>query len=131
MIPRRLSWWHLVVWLFLGLITSFLAYDSCQQYNQIAGTDLTTAHMVKIALAVFFGPMTGPIANPGAGETFNNQAKALTGALFLLQCLGICPFVLIRNRFGPLMIIFLWILFVASVGCWYFGALVSLGLALF
>ena len=69
--------------------------------------------------------MTGPIANPSAGVTFNNQALTLTGVLLLIQSLGLFPFVFLRKRVTTWMIVLFWIFFVVSEGAWYFGALLS------
>lgn len=121
---------HVAIWLILGLTTSIMAIHTCLEYNKIAGTDLTKAQMSSIGVAVFLGPLVGPIANPGATGEFA-QARQLTFFLFIVVLAGTSPFLIIRRQVSKVVALGAWLGFVSASVVWFFGALLSLGLFLF
>jgi hypothetical protein len=123
-----LSCWHLVIWLALGAAASGLAVRCCLQYNEVAGTDKTPQHILRISAAVLTGPMVGPVANPGAGET--PAAWRWTAILFTALFLAAGPFLFVRRIVSVVVALVSWIGFVAASVLWYFGAMFSLGMFL-
>ena len=126
----RLGYWHLGIWLILWFVTALMARYTCTEYNKIAGTDLTPEHMLRISASMVFGPMVGPIANPGAGNAFRGMAMRLTGFLLFLQIVAICPFIFFGRNMPLWATILSWIFFVVCGMAWFYGGLVSLGLSL-
>jgi hypothetical protein len=124
----RLTRWHVMLWLAMGGIAAWMARDICLNYNQIAGTDLTTPHMTRVCLSVYLGPLTGPIANPGA----NDWPLAWRWAIPLLaiQMATLGPFLISKNPVHPVLAVTAWLAFTGASGLWFFGALLSLGLFL-
>lgn len=123
-----LTRWHGVLWLAMGCAAAWMARDICLNYNQIAGTDLTSPHIARICLAVFIGPLTGPIANPGANEW--GLALRWGTPLLLIQLASLVPFLICRKPVHPALLFTAWLGFVGASGMWFFGALLSLGLFL-
>jgi hypothetical protein len=124
----KLGYWHLATWLALAAVATGLAVRGCLDYNVVAGTDKTPAHIVQISAAVLAGPMVGPVANPGAGEY--RQAWTWTAILLTVQLVAVSPFLIVR-RFAPWPIALIcWAAFLAATLLWFFGAMVSLGVFL-
>ncbi len=124
----RLTRWHGVLWLTMGCVAAWMARDICLHYNTIAGTDLTGPHIARICLAVFIGPLTGPIANPGANEW--PLACRWAFPLLLIQLASLVPFLICRKPVHPGLATIAWLAFAGASGMWFFGALLSLGLFL-
>lgn len=125
-----LGYWHLGIWLILWFIAALMARYSCTEYNKIAGTDLTSEHMLRISASMVFGPMVGPIANPGISKAVRDVAMRFTGFLLFLQIVAICPFVFFGRNMPIWATILSWIFFVVCGMAWFYGGLVSLGLSL-
>lgn len=122
------GYWHLGIWLALGAGASGLSVRGCLDYNEVAGTDKTPAHIVQISAAALAGPLVGPVANPGAGEWL--EARRWTAILAVVLLLSAGPFLMVR-RVVPLSVaLIFWLGFVAASVLWFFGAMISLGVFL-
>ena len=124
----RLGYCHLLVWTLMGSVTALAAMYICLEYNKVAGTDKTPWHIARISAAVFSGPMVGPVANPGAGES--NQAAFMS--VVLLGFLGVAalPFLLIRRPVPKFVAVAAWFVFLCATFLWFFSSIVSLGVFL-
>jgi hypothetical protein len=112
----------------MGCAAAWMARDICLNYNIIAGTDLTGPHIAPVCLAVFIGPLTGPIANPGANEW--PLACRWAFPLLLIQLGSLVPFLICRKPVHPGLATIAWLAFAGASGMWFFGAILSLGLFL-
>jgi hypothetical protein len=124
----RLGHWHFASWLALAAVATGLAVHGCLDYNVVAGTDKTPAHIVQISAAVLAGPMVGPVANPGAGEY--PQAWTWAAILFAVLLLAASPFLLVRRIVPTAVALICWIVFLAATVLWFFGAMISLAVFL-
>ena len=124
----RLTRWHGMLWLAMGGVAALMARDICLHYNQIAGTDLTNPHMARICLSVYLGPLTGPIANPGANDW--PLAWRWATPLLAIQVASLGPFLISGKPVHPVLAVIAWLVFAGASGLWFFGALLSLGLFL-
>ncbi len=122
----RLSVWHVVIWCALALLMAATAVYACQEYNVIAGTDKTPAHIARIALAVVTGPWVGPVANPGANDV-NEALWIATVVLIGLQLLSLVPFVVLRRPVSTLTAASAWLCFFGATVLWFVSAGLSLG----
>lgn len=120
----KLSLWHLFIWLTIGLAAASLAVWICWDYNQIAGTDKTPAHVAQISAAVFAGPLVGPVANPGAGEI--DFARQKTAILLVIMLLGTSPFMVVRQIVPTWVAVIAWLTFTFVSVVWFLGAILSL-----
>lgn len=127
---RALNLGHLPIaaWSALATIATGFAVHGCLEYNKVAGTDKTSAHVIQISAATLAGPVVGPVANPGAGEY--PQAWKWTGILFVGLLLATSPFLLARRVVSIPIAVTCWLIFLAASILWFFGALVSLGVFL-
>jgi hypothetical protein len=124
----RLGHWHVASWSALASAATAFAVHGCLDYNVVAGTDKTPAHIVQISAAVLAGPMVGPVANPGAGEF--PQARTWTAILFAVLFLATGPFVFVRKIVPIAVALICWIAFLAATVLWFVGAMISLGVFL-
>jgi len=124
----KLGNWHFASWLALAAAATGLAVRGCLDYNVVAGTDKTPAHIVQISVAVLAGPMVGPVANPGAGEY--PQAWTLTVILFAVLFLAASPFLFVRRIVPIAVALTCWITFLAATILWFLGAMISLSVFL-
>jgi hypothetical protein len=124
----RLGHWHFASWLALAAAATALAVHGCLDYNVVAGTDKTPAHIVQISAAMLAGPMVGPVANPGAGEY--PQAWTWTATLFTVLFLAASPFLFVRRIVPIAVALICWIAFLAATILWFFGAMISLAVFL-
>jgi hypothetical protein len=124
----KLGHWHFAIWLALAAVATGLAVRGCLDYNVVAGTDKTRAHIVQISAAVLAGPMVGPVANPGAGEY--PQAWTWAAILFAVLLLAASPFLFVRRIVHPAVALICWIAFLTATLLWFFGAMISLGVFL-
>lgn len=123
-----LGHWHFASWLALATAATALAVHGCLDYNVVAGTDKTPAHIVQISAAVLAGPMVGPVANAGAGEY--PQAWTWTVILFAVQFLAASPFLFVRRIVPFAVALICWTAFLAATTLWFFGAMISLAVFL-
>jgi hypothetical protein len=124
----RLGHWHFASWLALAAVATGLAVRGCLDYNVVAGSDKTPAHIVQISTAVLAGPLVGPVANPGAGEY--PQARTWAAILFTVLFLATSPFLFVRRIVPFAVALICWIIFLAATIVWFFGAMISLGVFL-
>jgi hypothetical protein len=124
----KLGYWHLAIWLAMGAAASGLTVRGCLDYNTVAGTDLTPEHIARISAAALAGPMIGPVANPGAGET--PMAWRWTAILFAVLLVAASPFLFVRRIVPWAIALVSWLGFVAALVLWFFGAMISLGIFL-
>lgn len=121
----RLGHWHFAIWLALAAASAGCTVYGCLEYNEIAGTDKTPRHIVQISAASLAGPMVGPVANPGAGETAG--ALTCTAILFTIQLIAASPFLQVRRIVPFTAALFCWTAFLGATILWFFGAMISLG----
>lgn len=119
---------HLIVWFLVGIPAAVLSVLVCLSYNEVAGTDKTPLHIAQISIAMFSGPMVGPVANPAAGES--PSAVRATVVLLVIFLVGTSPFLIVRRAVSKPVAIVAWTGFLAVTVLWFFGALVSLGVFL-
>jgi hypothetical protein len=124
----KLGYWHLATWLALAAVATGFAVRGCLDYNVVAGTDKSPAHIVQISAAVLAGPMVGPVANSGAGEY--RQAWTWTAILLTVQLVAVSPFLIVRRSVPWPIALICWASFLAATLLWFFGAMVSLGVFL-
>ena len=105
-----------------------LAVHGCLDYNVVAGTDKTSAHIVQISAAMLAGPIVGPVANPGAGEY--PQAWTWTAILIAVLLLAASPFLFVRRIVPFAVALICWTAFLAATILWFFGAMISLAVFL-
>lgn len=122
------GWWHAAVWLGLATAATGLAANGCLQYNEVAGTDKTPAHIARISAATLAGPLVGPVANPGAGES--PQARRWAAVLFAVWCLAASPCLVVRRTVPWPVAALCWAAYTAATVLWFFGAMISLGVFL-
>lgn len=124
----KLGYWHCVIWFGLATAASGLTVRGCLNYNTVAGTDKTDGHILQISAATLAGPMTGPVANSGAGEA--PMARRWTAILLTVQFMTVCPFLFVRRPVPLVFALTCWIAFVSATILWFFGAMISLGVFL-
>jgi hypothetical protein len=122
------GWWHAAVWLVLSTAATGMAANGCLRYNEIAGTDKSSAHIARICAAMLAGPLVGPVANPGAGEA--PQARRWAAVLFAAWCLAAGPFLVVRRTVAWPVAAVCWAAYMAASVLWFFAALISLGVFL-
>lgn len=134
-IQRRSHWrrltlghWPVCIWSALAALATTGAVHGCLEYNKIAGTDKSPAHIVQISAVTLAGPLVGPVANPGAGEA--PQARLWTAMLFAVLFLATTPFLFVRRAVSIPLALMCWFAFVGATVLWFFGAMISLGVFL-
>lgn len=125
----RLTWWHLGLWLALAVVAGVISLRACLRYNDVAGTDKSSAHIAVIAAAVLAGPLVGPVANPHHSNPFHIPLKlvVITLALAGVQGLALAPFLVVKRAVSTALFGAAWAGFIAASVLWFGAAMVSLG----